>query len=80
MKKSEIKTRFQEMHFQGGMRLDQVLRALQSGSDREIISSLYELDNDRIGQPTSVGGEYSEGYFACLDDHISSLKELAGEG
>lgn len=76
MKQDEIKTRFEEMHFQGGMRLDQVLRSLRSGSDREVMSSLYELDRDRIGQPTSIGGEYEEGYFSCLDDHIDKLREL----
>ena len=76
MERSEVRVRFEEMHFLGGMRLDQVLRSLRNGSDREVMSSLYELDRDRIGQPTSFGGEYEEGYFSELDEHIDELREL----
>ena len=76
MKKSEVEVRFQEMHFLGGMRCDQVLRSLRKGTDREVLSSLYELDRDRVGQPTSIGGTYEEGYFSDLDSHIDELRKL----
>ena len=76
MDRHELQTRFEEMFFQGGERLDLVLRSLDEGSDSEVKLQIHRLDDERVGMPTSDGDEYESGYFNVLGDHIDTLRSI----